>query len=223
MNKLKNALIAFAGLLSLIGAIALLTPHASYSQSGSKISDVNVVNTPNVNAQQRGAWNVAINGTPTVNLAASSSVGINPSSNTVHVASSSREPVYITQALAVTDVFQKQLEITLENGVGQGSTSFTVPADKLLVIEDVSGFANMGQSGQIPEVTYSTTANNSLAFHWLAAFEYGFSNHYSISGGNLTSYAGPGSTVELTLDRSSYGTVGTASLNLTFSGHYINQ
>ena len=63
MNKLKNALIAFAGLLSLIGAIALLTPHASYSQSGSKISDVNVVNTPNVNAQQRGAWNVAINGT----------------------------------------------------------------------------------------------------------------------------------------------------------------
>lgn len=224
MNKLKISITAFVGLLSLIGAIALLMPHASYSQSGSKISDVNVVNTPTTNAQQRGTWNVAIAGTPTVDLAPGSSVGINPSSNTVHIASSSREPVYITQALAVIDVFQKQLEITLEIGAAQGSTSFTVPASKLLVIEDVSGLAFMGGNNQFPEVSFKTTANNNLAEHLLYSFIPNAPGIFPVYAFGNTIYADPGSTVELIFKRQGdNNTFGTAELKVTFSGHYINQ
>src|SRR5438552_4947203 len=124
-------------------AFAVATPQTGYTQ---RAQDVNVVNTPNVNAQQRGAW----------------SVGINPSSNTVLVASSSREPVFTTQTLQVVNVFQKPMEIDLAEGYVQGSTSFTVPAGKLLVIEQVSGLAFMGGNNQFPVVSFKTTANNNL-------------------------------------------------------------
>src|SRR5215210_5560028 len=91
MLKLKNSFIAFFGLLTLIGTIAILTPTITRSQVGGVATkDVNVVNTPTVNvgntptinAQQSGAWNVGITGTPTVNLANDSSVQLaNTASN----------------------------------------------------------------------------------------------------------------------------------------------
>jgi hypothetical protein len=89
-------------LIALI-ALAIAVPQTSYTQ-GTRPKDVNVVNTPNVNVVN----------TPTVDLVANSIVGINPSSNIVQVASSSREPVLTTQTLSVEFLFQKQLEIDLQ-------------------------------------------------------------------------------------------------------------
>ena len=199
-------------LIALI-AVAIATPQTSYTQ-GTRAKDVTVVNTPNVNVVN----------TPTVNFAARANVGINPSSNTVHVASSSREPVLTTQVLLVQDVFQKELEIPLVPGAVQGSSSFTVPAGKLLVIEDLSGFATMGDFHQSPQALFRTTANNNFAQHFLIAQPFGAGFQIFVFG-KPTIYADPGSTVDLIFVRSSVvlSTVGTAKLNVTISGHYITQ
>jgi len=185
-------------------AIAIAAPRTSYTQH-TRPQDVNVVNTPNVNAQQGGAW----------------SVGINPSSNTVLVASSSREPVFTTQTLHVANIFQKPMEIDLVEGQVLGYASFTVAAGKLLVIEQVSGLAFMGLVNQFPTVSFRTTANNDLAEHLLASpFPNGPLQYPVFTFGN-TAYADPGSTVELIYMRDGEG--GTSELKVTFSGHYINQ
>ena len=185
-------------------AIAIATPQTGYTRP----QDVNVVNTPNVNAQQQGAW----------------SVGINPSSNTVLVASSSREPVFTTQTLHVVNVFQKSMEIDLLEGQALGYASFTVPAGRLLVIENASGIAFMGGFNQFPAVSFRTTANNILAEHLLAWFlPNGLAQYPVFTFGN-TFYADPGSTVELIYKREGENqTFGTSELKVTFSGHYINQ
>jgi hypothetical protein len=117
-------------------AVAIATPQTSYPQ-GTRSKDVNVVNTPNV----------SVVNTPTVNLSARSLVGINPSSNTVQVASSSKEPVLTMQTLSAQFLFQKQLEIDLAEGQFEGTTSFTVPAGLLLVIDNVGGVASVGSTG----------------------------------------------------------------------------
>ena len=198
-------------LIALI-ALAIAVPQTSYTQH-TRSQDVNVVNTPNVNVVN----------TPTVDLGASSIVGINPSSNTVQVASSSREPVLTTQTLTAVNIFQKPIEITLAEGQAQGSASFTVPAGKLLVMEDVSGFAVMGANSiqQFPGVTLITTANNNPAGHILFAQAFGAGFQIFMFGNTI--YADPGSTVELIFGRDSFNTVGTAKLNVTVSGHYISQ
>jgi hypothetical protein len=81
MYKFKNSLVAFGGLSLLIGAIAFVTPRSTQGQGGDPVGPtkpVEVVNTPTVNAQQSGAWNVGITGTPTIR--------IDPNSNGVTVA-----------------------------------------------------------------------------------------------------------------------------------------
>ena len=102
-----------------------------------------------------------------------------------------------------------------------GYASFTVPAGKLLVIEQVSGLAFMGLVNQFPTVSFRTTANNDLAEHVLASpFPNGPLQYPVFTFGN-TAYADPGSTVELIYMRDGEG--GESELKVTFSGHYINQ
>jgi hypothetical protein len=185
-------------------AIAIGAPQTSYTQH-TRPQDVNVVNTPNVNVLQGGAW----------------SVGIDPSSNTVLVASSARDPVLTTQTLQLVNIFQRPMEIVLAQGQVLGYASFTVPAGKLLVIEEVSGLAHMGLNPQFPTVSFRTTANNCLAEHvCVTPFPNGPLQYPVFMFGN-TAYADPGSTVELIYMRDGEG--GVSTLNVTFSGHYINQ
>jgi len=109
----------------------------------------------------------------------------------------------------------------LAEGQTLGYASFTVPAGKLLVIEQVSGLAHMGLNPQFPTVSFRTTANNSLAEHVLASpFPNGPLQYPVFTFGN-TAYAEPGSTVELIYMRDGEG--GVSTLKVTFSGHYINQ
>ena len=77
MQELKNLFIAFAGMTALMALISLAVPTGTKGQSGRDAkspADVNVVNTPMVNARQDGPWSVGLEGTPTVALAADASV-----------------------------------------------------------------------------------------------------------------------------------------------------
>jgi len=196
-------------LIALI-ALAIAVPQTSYTQH-TRSQDVNVVNTPNVNVVN----------TPTVDLGASSIVGINPSSNTVQVASSAREPVLTMQTLTAQFVFQKYLEIDLAEGQFEGTTSFTVPAGLLLVIDNVGGVASVGATGDFFEADFITTANNLVAAHFFASFPSGPLQYSVVAPGPI--YADPGSTVELVYKRDGGNAIGVAKLKVTFSGHYITQ
>ena len=196
-------------LIALI-ALAIAVPQTSYTQ-GTRSKDVNVVNTPNVNVVN----------TPTFNLSADSIVGINPSSNIVQVASSSREPVLTMQTLTAQFVFQKYLEIDLAEGQFEGTTSFTVAAGLLLVIDNVGGVASVGITGDFFEADFITTANNLVAAHFFASFPSGPLQYSVVTPGPI--YADPGSTVELVYKRDGGNAIGVAKLKVTFSGHYITQ
>lgn len=74
MNRLAVGVITGVCFLVLIGALASLPATGTHAQGrGNSPMDVTVVNTPAVNAQQSGAWNVGLAGTPTINAQQSGS------------------------------------------------------------------------------------------------------------------------------------------------------
>jgi hypothetical protein len=78
MSNLRRSFFTFIGLALVIGLIVTVRPVPTEGRPGDKpASDVNVANTPTVNAKQSGPW----------------SVGINPAENTVKVDSSTPIPV----------------------------------------------------------------------------------------------------------------------------------
>lgn len=92
MYKFKKSLIGLIGLIALAAIATTITPHLSYGSSGpaaaaptAQTQNVNVVNTPTVNAQQSGTWVVRdvdnparqrIEATINVNLFDGQSVGL---------------------------------------------------------------------------------------------------------------------------------------------------
>lgn len=92
MYKFKKSLIGVIGLIALAAIATTITPHLSYGSSGpaaaaptAQTQNVNVVNTPTVNAQQSGTWVVRdvdnparqrIEATINVNLFDGQSVGL---------------------------------------------------------------------------------------------------------------------------------------------------
>jgi hypothetical protein len=57
MNRIKNSLIAFAGLSALIAIIAAVTRSTTQGQSeGTSSKDVSVINTPSVNVAGLGIF-----------------------------------------------------------------------------------------------------------------------------------------------------------------------
>lgn len=139
----------------------------------------------------------------------------------IQIASSPRDAVRTKPTLLVTDVFQREVKITLEpNDLGSIAT-FNVPQSRLLAIEGWAGFAQMGQAFQFPHVHFKTTANgDTVAYPVFIQQGVGgwFLNQPGWGG---TAYADPGSTVEVTFTRSN--PVGTATMTLTLTGHYIDQ
>lgn len=68
MQRFKISVVAVSWVLLAVAAVASLPSSGTQAQGrGPSPNDVNVVNTPTVNAQQSGAWSVAVSGTPTVN------------------------------------------------------------------------------------------------------------------------------------------------------------
>jgi hypothetical protein len=159
--KFKNSLIALIGLVSLMTVVTVVLPHTSYGSGGktassaptSQTQSVKVVNTLSepvpiqgtatvngtVQAAQAGTWNVGISGTPVVGLdAANNTVKFDAVNNTVKIDAATPVMVRDVDNPAI-EPFQGFASIVLPFGQTQGSRQITtVPAGKVLVIEDVS-------------------------------------------------------------------------------------
>ena len=143
--------------------------------------------------------------------------------NAIQVESSTRNALRTKPVLEVTDTFQREVTITLEPGDSTEKVSFQVPQSRLLVIEGVSGIAQMGPVFQLPQVLFKTTANGDPGVHYLFTSLYPGNGVYSIyQPSPVPGYADPASTVEVTFSRIPNST-GTAKLSLTFTGHFIDQ
>ena len=114
--------------------------------------------------------------------------------------------------------FQKHVEITIgPNGGGQNGF-FTVPKDKCLVIEYISGEAFM-PTGQKALFGIITTVGGTPVRHYLGTHALGkfvAQDYYWISG-PAQIYAAPGTTVTLRADRDV--ATGTATFRMSISGH----
>ena len=156
MYRFKKSLIALTGVLTLVAIVTVAVPHIGRGASGtgsnaptSQTQNVNVVNTPSVNAQQSGTWNVGITGTPVVGLdAGNNTVKFDAVNNTVKV-----DP---TNPLSIRDVdnparqpFRKSVFVSFPDGATFAAINpgINPPAGKRLVIEAVSASGNI-PSGQ---------------------------------------------------------------------------
>ena len=143
MQKFKNLFIAFAGMTALIALLSLAVPTGTMGQSGRDAkspADVNVVNTPMVNARQDGPWNVGIEGTPTVALAADASVRLSNGSN---------NPVPVRDIDNLQQPFQKTvIAPSIPSGSAITDVTFSVPDGKRLVLEfaSINGGVPSGQT-----------------------------------------------------------------------------
>ena len=148
MKRIKNSLIALAGTLALLAVVAAFTPGTTQGQSGGTPSkDVNVVNTPTVNARQDGDWSVK--------LADGASVGLDPARNTVKVDESARDPVTIVfDGLEIVPTF-----IPLYK-----TDTFLIPEGKRLVVEHVYGRVTRDENQTAPPrfaLQYQTVPSSS--------------------------------------------------------------
>ncbi len=144
-------------------------------------------------------------------------------SGAIQVDSSPRNALRTKSGLQVTDIFQREVTITLAPGDSNEKVSFLVPQSRLLVIEGASGFAQMGPGPQAPQIIFKTTANGDPGVHLVFAQPGGGGWNLSAPGwGSALAYADPASTVEVTFARAGI-TIGTATMTLTFTGHFIDQ
>jgi hypothetical protein len=140
----------------------------------------------------------------------------------IRIASSSRDAINTRAALVVTDVFQKEVKITLEPNDFGSIATFTVPQNRLLVIEGWSGFAQMGQQPfQIPQVVIKATGNGNTVGFPVFAEQGGGGWFLNQPSWGPKFYADPDTTVEVRFGR--VIATGTATMTMTFTGHYIDQ
>lgn len=218
MKRVRNLMVASAGLLMIVVAVTVVAGRRSIAQITAdciKICDEVPVRVALTNIA-RFAGDVRITN--------ESDAPIPTKLNgAVLVDSSSENAVRTRSALQVTDVFQREVEITLEPGQITETATFNVPQSRLLVIESASGFAQMGTPTQAPSVIIKTVANGDEAQRLLQP--------QLVSGGWILSpfgwgsvfgYADPASKVEVRFTRLGGG-VGTAKATVTLSGHFIDQ
>ena len=186
----------------LVGALALLTPQASYSNPAGADKGVTVVNTSSnpVPVAAQGttniAGNVSVTNTPTVQAQQGGTwtVGVNSwESNPVfvrHAGESARQPVQVAGF------------VNIDNGTFGTANPlilYTVPDGKRLVIEWASVGANVPAGQRITSFTFSTTAGNTGQGHRLVVYDQGTtfncSAHFTASQ-QVRFYADPGTQVK---------------------------
>ena len=133
MNRFRNSIITAIGFVALIAVGTITSPRKGYGAPAAQTQNVNVLNTPTVNAQQSGLWTVGISGTPAVGLDASNNtVRFDADNNTVKVDSAA--PVSVREA----DNPARQPvagSCVINNNQGFPCTVANVPPGKRLVIE----------------------------------------------------------------------------------------
>ena len=213
MAKPGNSVIAFVGLLALVGGIAAVTPAATQGQAGENPKNVNVVNTPSVNvantpvvrAQQGGPWTVGIAGTPGVQV-------VNGLESPVlgrDVDEPARQP------------FQRTALITFPAGQGTATHEFDVPATSRLVIEYVSARLDTADS-ILHWFSVRTSAGSSTGTHFFGPIPTsGLPGRYTVSQQTRV-YAHPGSTVTIEARRLFNFATGESSGNVAISGYLVD-
>jgi hypothetical protein len=180
MSNLKNLLFACVGLTALIVFLALVAPTTSQGQGGPPTQNVNVVNTPTVNAEQSGTWSVDITGTSSVQV-------VNPLDSPV-LGRDVDQPA--------RHAFQRGVVIDFATGKGIATAEFTVPANKRLVVEYVSAHIILTE-GVMFQFSVHTSAGDSTGSHFFAPMsQANFPDNYTISQ-QTRLYASPGSTVTI--------------------------
>ncbi len=144
MYKFKSSLIGLIGIVTLLVIVTVAMPHIGRGANGTssnapstQAQNVNVVNTPAVNAQQSGTWNVGINGTPNVNVSNMPAVRIDSSANTVKIDTANPLPVRNVDN-AVMHPFHVGTNLGIPDGSTLATADLAVPAGKMAVIEYVS-------------------------------------------------------------------------------------
>jgi len=234
MYEFKRSALALVGVLILVGIAIISKPHTSRGASGtgsnaptSQTQNVNVVNTPAVNAQQTGAWNVGINGTPSISVAnfpATSNVAIDGSANTVKVDTTNPIPVRDVDNPA-RQPFRTSVFVSLADGSTLAGTNpgLTPPAGKVLVIEQISINGN-APSGQKFACVLDVTDNFAqvLLDQAIPLTLQGTFGPVDTFQGNLPTrmYLQPSDNIAFNVFRTS-GT-GTAGVRVSFSGHFVD-
>jgi hypothetical protein len=224
MYEFKRSLMALTGMLFLAGMATIAMSHSgrgttatSSSAPASQTQNVNVVNTPTVNAQQSGSWSVGISGTPVVGLSADNNI----------------VKVDTTNPLATRDVdnpsrqaFQHQFDnLFIANGNYAVQSTYSVPAGKRLVIQEVSLQCGL-PTGDVPSVALYTKiqgvdglegAQLDLQFPKLRSFP---NDDYFATTTPIVAYADGGTDVLVTLEnQTGTGTAGVCSITLV--GHFV--
>src|SRR5262252_6427925 len=153
--NVKKRVFAAAAVMALAAAGVLISGSHNVAQAGPGSAAVSITSplplpitgtatvSGTVGATQSGTWNVGITGipsvdvgTPTVNLGAGNTVGIN---GTVQVGSSASSPVLVRDLdAAARHAFQASTTLTLSGSTTiQEATITSVPTGKRLVIESI--------------------------------------------------------------------------------------
>ena len=232
MYRFKKSLIALTGLLTLVAIVTVAVPHIGRGASGtgsnaptSQTQNVNVVNTPSVNAQQSGTWNVGINGTPVVGLdAGNNTVKFDAVNNTVKV-----DP---TNPLSIRDVdnparqpFRKSVFVSFPDGATFAAINpgINPPAGKRLVIEAVSASGNI-PSGQKFACTLNITDEFAQVLFNLdltLTLQATFGGVDSFQGNTTTRvYLEPSDNIAFDAFRTSGA--GSGGMRVSFSGYFVD-
>ena len=218
MKRVRNFMFASAGLLIIVVAVSVVAGRHSIAQITAdciKICDEVPVRVALTNIA-RIAGDVRI----TNESDAPIPTRLN---GAVRLDTSNENAVRTRSGLQVTDVFQREVEITLDPGQVIETATFNVPQSRLLVIESASGFAQMGAGAQAPLVAIKTVANGDVAQRLLQPELVNGGWILSPFGwGSVFGYADPASKVEVRFTRLG-ATGGTAKATVTLSGHFIDQ
>lgn len=223
MYEFKRSLTALTGVVILVGIATITRPLTGRGASGtgssaptSQTQNVNVVNTPTVNAQQSGTWNVGINGTPVV--------GLDAGNNTVKVDTSNPLPVRDVENPANHPF--AFLRTTHWNDFNfHPVLSIQVPANQRLVIEQVSVHAFMFTNGsQSVRVEVQTQTGGNYTSYFIPGINFeplGPSAAGFIASSQLRMYADPETQVTISLYRNVNGGLDDYA-EVGVSGHFVS-
>lgn len=243
MKRYKSCLLASTGLVILAVTLSFTTPGRAFAQRVGE-DCIRICNTASnplhviVQGITRVTGDVRINNE---NAIATTVTG------PVQVSTSRGESLSVVPRMRLEDKFQKSASLELADGQHEVSTTFAVPAGKLLVIISAIGVAQTntilegcGQfcasfdvECQHPSVRIKTNTDNIAFQHLLATvlsslppnptIEQTFQPLWNV-GSLLQLYADPGTEIEVIFRRpnTDKGKKGPASLSLTLSGHYVD-
>lgn len=216
MKRMRNFVLACV-VLAFVAALAALSPVGPALAQATRVALVEVVNTADkpvpiaaqgstrvdgvVGAQQSGPWRVGVAGTPTV-----------------HIASSDENPVIVRNAGDCAP-FHIALSFEIPAELANGSTSFPVPADKRLVIEQVTIKGTAPPDGYLQTSIHNTVNGVKITPDLIMVSQGIFGDtKILLASQNVRWYADPGTQVEVLAGKSFPA---GANIHATISGYFV--